>query len=205
MKRSEFSADALDARQLYRMLTSLVIPRPIAWVSTISEDGVTNLAPHSFFSIVSSDPGIVQFTSTSRKDSLRNIEATGEFVVNLVTVPSRHLTNQSSTPFEYGVSEFTALGIATEESLTVKPPRVADSPAAIECVVERILQVGNGHMAFGRVQHIAVNSDVIDDQGHPKPDALDPIARLGSNEWAGLGDLFAIDRLTVEDWNNGKR
>ena len=200
-ERSEIPSDSLSPRELYKLLTSLVIPRPIAWVATISAEGITNLAPHSFFSVVSSDPGIIQFTSTGRKDSLRNIEATGEFVVNLAPVGLRDLINETATPFEYGVSEFEKCGIAAAESLSVRPPRVADSPASIECTLDQIIQVGNGYMSFGRVRHIVVNSDAVNERGHPVPTRLDPVARLGSNEWASLGEVFAIDRLTPDDWN----
>ncbi|MGY5319492.1 flavin reductase family protein [Neomicrococcus lactis] len=200
-ERDEISVESLTSREVYKLLTSLVIPRPIAWVSTIDSAGVPNLAPHSFFSVVSSEPGIVQFTSTARKDSLRNIEETGEFVLNVATTELRDQVNLSATPFEHGISEFEKVGIAMEPSKTVKPPRVAQSPAVIECVLEQVLQMGNGYMAFGRVRHFAVNSDLFNERRHPIPGLLDPVSRLGANEWAGLGEIFAFDRLTVDEWN----
>ncbi|MDO5745844.1 MAG: flavin reductase family protein, partial [Micrococcaceae bacterium] len=103
--RLELDAGNLPARSVYRLLTSLVIPRPIAWVSTLNDAGVANLAPHSFFTVASSDPGIVQFTSVTRKDTLRNIESTGEFVINFAPRALMEQINATSTEFPSDISE----------------------------------------------------------------------------------------------------
>src|ERR1700712_4010401 len=117
----------------YRLLTALVVPRPIAWVSTLDADGRGNLAPHSFFTVASGRPPVVLFSSLGRKDTVRNIEETGEFVVCFTSEALLDQVNDTSAPFEHGDDEAAQLGIATEPSATVAPPRVVDSPASIEC------------------------------------------------------------------------
>lgn len=202
--RIDFDAGSVPARDIYRLLTSLVIPRPIAWVSTMDGDGVANLAPHSFFTVAATDPGIVQFTSESRKDTLRNIEATGEFVVNVAPASLLKQVNASATRFPHGTSEFTQAAVRPEPSLTVAPPRVADSPAAIECTLHQVISVANSFLVLGLVRHIAVNEEALED-GQPVPERLDPLARLGGNGWSTLGDVVHLDRIRMADWNTGKR
>ncbi|MEE1620995.1 flavin reductase family protein [Zafaria sp. Z1313] len=203
--RIDYSAADLDPVAVYRLLTALVLPRPIAWVSTIDGDGVPNLAPHSFFTVASTDPGIVQFTATARKDTLRNVEATGEFVVNLA--PRKLLTqvNATGTSFPHGTSEFAEAVVRPEASLTVAPPRVADSPAAIECGLERVVEVGNSFLVLGLVRHIAVAEEALNEKGRPDAAKLDPLARLGGNQWSALGEVFGVDRISLADWNQGRR
>ncbi|MBB2994777.1 flavin reductase family protein [Paeniglutamicibacter cryotolerans] len=202
--RLEFDAGSLPARHVYRLLTSLVIPRPIAWVSTLDASGTANLAPHSFFTVASSDPGIVQFTSVTRKDTLRNIEATGEFVVNLAPRRLLDAVNLTSTPFPDGVNEFDVASLAMEPSLSVSVPRVAESPAALECQLHRVIEVGNSFLVLGLVTHVAINESVLDEAGHPRPGKLDPLSRLGSNEWGTLGEVLALDRITLEQWRSAQ-
>lgn len=203
--RIDYDAGSLAPRDVYRLLTSLVVPRPIAWVSTMDGNGVANLAPHSFFTVASSDPGIVQFTSVTRKDTLRNIEATGEFVVNVAPANLLKQVNATGTGFPHGTSEFTEAVVRTEPSLTVAPPRVADSPAALECRLHQVVPVGNSFLVLGLVTHVAVDAAVLDGDGHPVPRRLDPLARLGGNEWSTLGEVLHVDRIRLADWNSGKR
>ncbi|WP_017582179.1 flavin reductase family protein [Nocardiopsis valliformis] len=192
--RTEHNPDDLPGRAFYKLMTSLVVPRPIAWVSTTSESGVDNLAPHSFFTISCTEPPIVQFTSVGRKDSLRNAEATGEFVVNLATEPLQDQINASGTDYPPHVSEFDALGIKREASTAVRPPRVAGSPAAVECALHSTLRLGDSTVVFGRVLNVAVDESVVVD-GLPEVTRLRPMARLGRNEWSTLGEVRAIDRI----------
>ena len=117
MARSTFDPDQLGARTFYRLLTAAVVPRPIAWVSSRSSDGIDNLAPHSFFTVACVDPPIVAFTSVGRKDSLRNIEQTGQFVVNFAPESLFEQINATGTDFLPDVSEFDAVGIEREASL----------------------------------------------------------------------------------------
>ena len=119
MSRLELDPSAIGPAATYGWLTSLVVPRPIAWVSTTSADGIDNLAPHSFFTVSSQDPPVVQFTSVGRKDSLRNAEETGEFVVHVATEDMADLVNASATAYPRRQGEFDALGI--EAKLNYRP------------------------------------------------------------------------------------
>src|SRR5262245_57657066 len=189
----------MPGRQFYRLINSVVVPRPIAWVSSVSADGVDNLAPHSFFTLACVTPPIVQFTSVGRKDSLHNVEATGEFVVNLAPEHLFEQVNATGTDFPPGVSEFDAVGLAREPSARVAPPRVADSPVALECLLHATTSFGDSTVVFGRVVHAAIRTDVLDDT-HPMIERLRPLARLGRNEWTTLGKVLEISRIPHREW-----
>lgn len=197
--RTDFDPNAMSARDFYRLLTAVIVPRPIAWVSSTSPDGVDNLAPHSFFTVACVDPPVVQFTSVGRKDSLVNAEATGEFVVNLTPEPLFEEINATATDFPPGSSEFDAVGLEREPSAMVTPPRVAGSPVALECRMHSTLRLGNSVVVFGRVVHAAISSAVISD-GYPRVEQLRPLARLGGNEWSTIGEVKAIRRIRFQDW-----
>ncbi|MFJ6699964.1 flavin reductase family protein [Streptomyces sp. NPDC091272] len=197
--RSEYDPELLDRTEVYRLLTSTVVPRPIAWVSTVSADGVDNLAPHSFFTISSVTPPIVQFTSVGRKDSLRNVESTGQFVINLASEPFIEEINKTATDFPPGVSEFDAVGVAREPSARVRAPRVAGSPVALECELHSTLLLGDSTVVFGRVVHAAVDESVLD-HGHPEVQRLRPLTRLGKDEWGTVGDIRDLRRIRYADW-----
>ena len=142
---------------------------------------------------------MVQFTSVGRKDSLRNVEATGEFVVNLAPEWLFEQINATATDFPPEGDEFTEVGLEREPSLKVAPPRVAGSPAALECVLAETISLGDSTVVFGRVVHIAIEEDVLVD-GHPEIERLKPLARLGRNEWGLLGEIRRISRIKHEDW-----
>ncbi|TJZ59148.1 flavin reductase family protein [Streptomyces piniterrae] len=197
--RIDFDPAVMSRNDFYKLLTSTVVPRPIAWVSTVSADGVHNLAPHSFFTIASVAPPVVQFSSVGRKDTLRNIEATGQFVVNLSPEGLFEQINDTATDFPHGVSEFDAAGIVSEPSLRVKPPRVADSPVALECEVHSTLGIGDSTVVFGRVVHAVVSEDALVD-GHPEISKLRPLSRLGKDEWGTIGDVREISRVRHAEW-----
>lgn len=199
MQRTDFDPDELGWRDFYRLLTAVVVPRPIAWVSTISRSGVHNLAPHSFFTVASTNPPIVQFTSVGRKDSLRNIESTSEFVVNFAAEPLFTQVNATATEFPPEVSEFDAVGIEREASLRVAPPRVAGSPVALECRLHSMLRLGNGVVVFGQVVHAAISTEVLDGS-HPDIARLQPLSRLGRDEWGEPPTAREITRIRYADW-----
>jgi flavin reductase (DIM6/NTAB) family NADH-FMN oxidoreductase RutF len=190
--RTVFDAGDTDVN-VYRLLTALVVPRPIAWVSTLDADGRGNLAPHSFFTVASGRPPVILFSSLGRKDTVRNIEATGEFVVNHASEDQLREINASSAKFEHGDSEAERLGIATEPSATVAPPRVAGSPASIECRLDRIIEVGSAYVVFGAVTAISVRDGVLVD-GHPAMEHLRPVSRLGRDEWGRPPEVFRLKR-----------
>ncbi len=177
----------------YRLLTGLVVPRPIAWVSTLDADGQGNLAPHSFYTVASGRPPVVLFSSLGRKDTVRNIEQTGEFVINFSSESMLEQVNASSAPFERGDDEAVELGIATEPSQTVDPPRVTASPASIECRLDRIVEVGHAFVVFGEVTAITVVNEALVD-GLPAMDRLRPVSRLGGQEWGHPVEVFRLKR-----------
>lgn len=194
--RTVFQPSEMPSSGFYRVLTASVVPRPIAWVSTLSSEGVANLAPYSFFSVSSANPPVVQFTSVGRKDSLRNIEATGEFVINLATEPLMEQVNASSADYEHGVSELDELGISHEPSEKVSPPRVAESPIAIEATLHRIIEVGDSFVVMGNVVAVAVRPEFLADDGLPSFADIAPLSRLGRTEWGLPPRVRSIDRPT---------
>jgi len=202
--RIDFDPESTRPQDVYRLLTSIVVPRPIAWVSTLSHEGVPNLAPHSFYTVASSAPPIVQFTSVGHKDTLRNALATGEFVVNLAGEEQFAAVNDTGTNFPPEVGEFEAVGVEPEPSAVVKPPRVAGAPAALECVLHSTVGFGDSTVVFGRVVHIAVDEETMVD-GLPDIRRLRPLSRLGRNEWGTVGELLDQSRISYEQWQDGRR
>jgi len=197
--RVDLDPETVGRRDFYAILNSVVVPRPIAWVSTRSTDGVLNLAPHSFFTVACVQPPMVQFTSVGRKDSLNNVEATGEFVVNFAAEALFEQINATGTSFPPEINEFEAVGLTTEPSRTVAVPRVAESPVAIECTLHTTLELGDSTVVIGQVRHLAVDEAVMSD-GHPEIQLLRPLARLGKDEWSTLGEVRSITRIRHADW-----
>lgn len=195
--RRELPIDELPAAQAYRLLTASIIPRPIAWVSTRSPGGVDNLAPHSFFTVASSAPPVIQFTSIGHKDTVANVRATGELVVCVAPLELIDQINATSANVGAEVDEFDLAGVAREPSVAVAPMRVAGSPVAFECRLRATHEVGNGIIVLADVVHIAVAEVALAADGLPLADRLDPVARLGRNEWAGLGEIVRVDRPHV--------
>ncbi|MBG6213255.1 MAG: flavin reductase family protein [Cryobacterium sp.] len=197
--RTDFDPRDLPRRDFYRLLNSLVVPRPIAWVSSRSAAGVDNLAPHSFFTVASVSPAIVQFTSVGVKDTVRNVLATGDFVVNFTPESLFEEVNATGTDFGPEESEFDRAGLTREPSLTVGSMRVAQSPAAIECRLHSTLKLGDCTLVFGEVTHIAVSSAVLNG-AHPLIEKLRPLSRLGLDEWGTIGEVKEIKRIRASDW-----
>lgn len=197
-RRTEFDPALLGDAETTLLVKSILIPRPIAWVGSISADGTPNLAPHSFFTVASGQPPIVLFGSTGRKDSLRNIEATGEFSISLVPQRLTEQANQTSAPYPGEVDEFSEAAVGKEPSVTIRPPRVAQSPAVLECRLHQVIPAGDSFLVLGQVTHVSVDTDVLttDARGRTLPDArlLDPMARLGRNEWSTLGEVLSVQR-----------
>jgi flavin reductase (DIM6/NTAB) family NADH-FMN oxidoreductase RutF len=167
-------------------------------VSTLSAAGVPNLAPHSFFTVASHEPPVLSFTSVGTKDSLRNVRETGEFVVCLAPGGLREGVNATSARFAPDQDEFAETALAAEPSHRVAPARVAGSPVAFECVLagERSFAEGDraSTVVFGRVVHLAVDRAAMADDGLPDPVLLDPVARLGRDQWSTLGTVFELER-----------
>jgi flavin reductase (DIM6/NTAB) family NADH-FMN oxidoreductase RutF len=184
---------------------ALIVPRPVGWISTVSKTGICNLAPYSFFNAVSERPAYVVFGSAGLKDSIRNIEETGEFVCSLSTWELRDHMNISSASVPYGVDEFPLAGLTAARSTLVKPPRVKESPVAFECRHHQtILLPGAGrhnqgyHMVIGLVVGVYIDDRFIRD-GIVDTPAMKPIARLGYMDYAVVTPetTFTINRPDV--------
>jgi flavin reductase (DIM6/NTAB) family NADH-FMN oxidoreductase RutF len=182
---------------------ALVAPRPIGWIGTLDAQGRANLAPYSFFNAVSDRPPMVMFSSAGRKDSLRNIAETGEFTCSLATWDLRAAMNLSSAAVAPGVDEFALAGLARAPSRFVKPPRVAASPAALECTLWQMLDLPalpgrhetSYTVVFGRVVGIFIDDAYIRD-GLVRTGEMRPIARMGYMEYSAVAPetVFALNR-----------
>lgn len=197
----DFEAMAADAR--YRLLTSTIAPRPIAWVTSLSADGVRNAAPFSFFNAMGKDPpllaiGIQGNADGTLKDTARNIEATGEFVVNLVTEDLAGAMNATSVPAAPDVDELRLAGLDTTASTRVRPPRIALAPVAFECRLHTPLAFASGqYIVIGEVlaAHIADGLVLDKDSQHLDQAALRPIARMpGRSRYLRATDTFDLKR-----------
>ena len=182
-----------DPRQVYFLMTGLVVPRPIAWVSTISEDGVPNLAPHSYFNVMSNNPPHVVIGSSGRKDTLTNIEATGELVVNITTEHVLEPMNASALDAPAAVDEFDHVGVTPAPSRTVAPPRVAEALAHLEARLVQVVPAGNGHIVVAEVTWIHISPDVWQD-GRVDPALLRPVLRFAGTQYGTVGELFKLPR-----------
>jgi len=185
---------------------AVVVPRPIGWISSVSPEGVLNLAPYSFFNAVSDKPPMVVFSSGGRKDSLRNIEASGEFTCSIATDALRAAMNMSSAAVGPEVDEFKLAGLTPAASQFVKAPRVAESPVALECKLWKTITLpppeGKSEalwtVVFGEVVAVYIDDRYLRD-GRIDVAAMRPIARLGYMDYAVVGteDMFALNRPTV--------
>ena len=185
---------------------ALIVPRPIGWIASMGRDGVRNLAPYSYFNAVSDNPPMVLFSSAGRKDSLRNIEETGEFTCSLANWDLRERMNLSSAPVATGVDEFELAGLTAAPSCMVKVPRVAESPAAFECRYWKSIEMpsaraGDKHthtVVFGQVVGVYINDAFIRD-GMVDTGAMRALARLGYMDYAVVTaeTMFTLNRPTV--------
>jgi flavin reductase (DIM6/NTAB) family NADH-FMN oxidoreductase RutF len=188
---------------VYQLLVGIVTPRPIAWVTSLDAQGRVNLAPFSFFNAFGANPPVVVFSPTlrrdgSRKDTLLNVEATGEFVLNAAVESVAEKMNLSSSELPRGQSEIELAGLSTLPSLKVKPPRISESPVHMECKVLQILPIGTGPIAanlvIGEVLVIHVAESVLDPSGKIDPRQLKTIARLGGDYYCRSTDVFEMPR-----------
>jgi len=202
----ELNPEELSHSELYAHMIRLITPRPIAWVSTVSNDGKPNLAPFSYFNAVGSNPPTLMFCPANRpdgtpKDTLANIQANGEFVVNVVSFDLAEQMNQSAAAYDTEVSEFEACGLTAAASSLVKPPRVAEARAHFECRLHSVINLGTGpagaNLVLGRIVAIRIDDEVLDDRGRADPAKLDTIGRLGGISYSRTTDRFDIDRPTV--------
>jgi flavin reductase (DIM6/NTAB) family NADH-FMN oxidoreductase RutF len=192
-----------DVVAVYRALVGIVTPRPIAWVTTVDGQGRVNLAPFSFFNAFGANPPVVVFSPVlmrdrSKKDTLQNLNAVNEFVLNAAVEDLAEKVNATSRELPPGQSEAEYAGLTLEPSAKVRPPRVAESPVHLECRVRQILPIGDGPLAanlvIGEVLLIHIADFVLDDQGAVDPRKLRTIARLGGDYYCRSADLFEMER-----------
>jgi len=187
---------------LYQLLISGIVPRPVGFVSSISEDGVENLALFSWFNMVTHDPPTLSLCITSGKagpkDTAANILATKEFTVNIISEAFVQGANATAIDAPREVSEWGLSGLTKEKSISVKPPRVKESAFSMECNLFHSLPIGSTTLILGRITHIHVRNDVLNERGLVDPAKLRPIARLGDITFARLGDLYRIPRPVWE-------
>jgi flavin reductase (DIM6/NTAB) family NADH-FMN oxidoreductase RutF len=196
---------------MYKLLIGCVVPRPIAWVSSVDAHGVQNLAPFSYFMAITHDPPTVAFSSAPRgvevpgprgkKDTLSNVEATGEFVVNVVDDALAEQMNMTSGDYPPEVDEFAQAGLTAAPTARVKAPRVAAAPINMECRVVRILPVGNllHHLVIGEIVHLRVRDDVYDAAtGRIDMHRLRPVGRLAGQMYTHVHDIFEMRRPAAD-------
>lgn len=177
------------AHRAYQILASLVTPRPIAWVTTVGPDGVVNAAPFSFFNVLGAEPPIVGFCPADRddgtpKDTARNIRLNHEFVVNLVDESVAGAMNRTAASLPYGISELAGLGLTTLPSSVVKPPRIAEAPASLECQEWGTLQIGDNRLIIGLVKRVHVRDEFIDPTSlRILGDRMKTVGRMSAPHW----------------------
>ncbi|MDO8268686.1 MAG: flavin reductase family protein [Moraxellaceae bacterium] len=192
----------------YKLLTNIVVPRPVAWVTSVNADGVVNLAPFSFFNAVGSDPLIVMISVAhhddgSHKDTGRNILASGEFVVNMVTAELMAAMNVSAADFPAGDSELHASGLHEKPSVRVRVPRVAESQASMECRLHSTQDFGKYTLIFGEVVMFHVADHLVGDK--LRIHGFNPVGRMGSPAYyCRTDDRFEVPRTTYAKWKSGQ-
>jgi len=197
----ELDLEGKHAHRSYAMLVSLITPRPIAWVTTLDENGAVNVAPFSFFNALGANPPIIGFAPGDRadgspKDTARNIRRTHEFVVNLVDEATAEAMNRTSASLPYGVSELTGTPLTTTASSVVGPPRIAEAPASLECKEWGTLQIGGNRVIIGLVRRVHVRDELIDPEKlRIRSELFHVIGRMASPNWyCRTGDRFEMVR-----------
>lgn len=191
--------NAIDSLEVYRLLTGVIIPRPIAWISTLGEGGVINIAPFSYFNIMGADPPIVAIGIGNRrdgspKDTAANILRNDDFVINLVDEAVAPAMNITAIDFPLGTSELTEANLTAEPSRQVSTPRVAEARIHLECRLEKALEIGANRIILGRVLHVHVRDvDTLEN--------WNPIGRLNGGGWyTRTTERFDMPRILLRDW-----
>jgi flavin reductase (DIM6/NTAB) family NADH-FMN oxidoreductase RutF len=203
----EFDLARLASRDVYKLLIGTVVPRPIAFVTTLDSEGRVNAAPYSFFNVLSHDPplivlGVDMRPDRSPKDTAANIRLAEEFTVNIVDENIAERMNICAVPFDPGIDELAAAGLSTAPSAQIKPPRIAESPASLECRRFVSLEIGAGRsIVLGRVVHMHLRDDVVDPERlRVDPARLKAIGRMGGLGYTTTRDRFDMPRMSVAEW-----
>lgn len=198
----------LPHKEVYKLMIGSIVPRPIAWVSTMNSTGQPNLAPFSFFTAVCSEPPTIVFcpgvrdADSDHKDTLYNIRATGEFVVNFVSEPLAQAMNITATEVPAEVNEFERAGLTATPSFKIRPPRVAESLIHFECTLNQVVSIsdalGGGSIVIGTVVHMHFDDSVYREGNKVDLLALQPIGRLAGPSYSRVNDFFDIARFPSE-------
>jgi flavin reductase (DIM6/NTAB) family NADH-FMN oxidoreductase RutF len=203
---TEFDFQALSGRERYKLLIGAVVPRPIAWVTTVDAAGVVNAAPFSFFNCLSADPAIlalgVEYRADGRqKDTGRNVRETQAFTVNIVSGALLDAMNITAVPFEAGVDELAMAGLTPRQGVKVPCPAIAESPAAFECRHHVTLSIGSTReIILGEVVYAHLHSSVVNERLHVDPAKLDALGRMGGHGYSTTRDTFDLPTMTVAQW-----
>lgn len=194
-------------REFYKLAITIIQPRPIAWVSSLDAGGACNLAPYSFFNMVSANPPVIMFAPTIRrdathKDTLNNIRQTKEFTVNIVTEAVEDAMNLTSADFHSSVDEYDEAGLTKVQASVIHGFRVKESPVALECKLHDVYSFGDtpgaGQVVFGRVVAVHVDDSVLGEDGYADQDKLLTIGRMGRSTYTRTRDNFEIPRPNIE-------
>ena len=197
----QFDPQIVAPQSIYKLLIGCVVPRPIAWVSSLSEDAIPNLAPFSFFMAVCNNPPTLAFSSGRRqgnkKDTVRNIEYTQDFVVNMVDDTLAEQMNLTAGEYPPEVDEFALTGLTVAPGIKVKAPRVVEAPISMECRVVQILPVGHGphSLVLGEIVYFHIRDDLYNPTtGRIDMHKLHPVGRLAGNLYTHVHDIFEMKR-----------
>lgn len=209
----EFDFSQIEQKNIYKLLISTVVPRPIAFVTTVDRDGAVNAAPFSFFNVMGYDPPIVVIGIEARperalKDTADNIALNGEFVVHVVDNVIAEAMNVCAIDFGPEVDELAEAGLTTVPALKVAPPRIAEAPVAMECRRYVTLELGNmRNIVVGEVLHMHVRDDLVIDaeRCHIDVAKLDAVGRLNAAAYARITDRFEMPRISADEWWRDKK
>lgn len=199
----QLDPNEMDQKSIYKLLTGTIIPRPIGWISSISEEGIFNLAPFSYFNAVGDDPPHVMFSASRSnntiKDTLDNVLKTKQFVVNMVTEDLVNQMNQTAHPIPAHESEFDFANLIPIASIKVKPPRVMRSPVAMECELVHHYTLenhknGGSTILIGKVVMFHIDDAILLEDTKINLDVYKPVARLAGANYSKLGEIFSIKR-----------
>ena len=203
-----FDFQTLPTRERYKLIVSTIVPRPVAWVVTQDADGINNAAPYSFFNALTDDPVVIAIgcgptPEGSKKDTLQNIRNTGQFVVNLVSAENAEQMNVTAIQFSPEVDELKEAGLTATPSTLIKPPRILESPVALECETFQLIPVSHHTIVLGRVLAMHVRDDCVLDpaKNYINTEKLNLVGRMHGRGWyARTTDRIEIPRMTPEEW-----
>jgi len=203
---THFDFSKLTPRECYKLLIGTVVPRPIAWVTTVDSEGRVNAAPFSFFGVLSADPailaiGIENHADLRQKDTGHNIRMTGEFTVNIVGADNLEAMNVTAVSFPPGVDELAAAGLTALPGTHIRAPYIAEAPASFECKRYVTLEVSaSREIVLGKVHAVHIRSDAVDERLHVDPHRIDALGRLGGHSYCKTTEILDLPTLSLEQW-----